>query len=320
MADTRFQFHGDLRDDALLEVVLGATGYGFEPVLHDDPTARLMFFAEVHGITVRIEQVDGAELRHLDWDAPHDWRTEYFAAQEIMGWYGRIPPHELRQRLTPIRIRAAARAARSADLRRGDRRPDVAVEQVYRPYLNFFSVEERDLRFRTHSGDMSPVMNRGGLMVGQATVVLPYDPLRDTVLLIEQFRAPVHMMGDPNPWIWEPVAGLVDPGETPEQAAQREAMEEAGLTIDRLDRAGGMYSSTGASGEYLNLFVGLTRLDQAPQAGGLAAEGEDIRSKIIRYDDLMTGIDAHDYVDMPLVTCALWLARHRVRYRARLRE
>lgn len=312
MAPEQYALTGSLADTDLRRIILGECSDAAETLLDAAQAERLAFFAAVHGIVSQVR----AQVHHLDWRAPFDMQIERYAAQEIMGWFNRMAPEELGQRLTPIRIRAAARAARRQDDRRGDRRGDVKVHRTHRPYLNFFAVEERDLSFRQLNGQMSDVLNRGGLMVGQACVVLPYDPVADTVLLIEQFRAPVFMMGDPNPWIWEPVAGLVDPGETPEQAAHREAMEEAGLTLNHLERAGGVYSSTGASGEYLNLFIGLTRLDQPAQTGGLASEGEDIRSKIIPFDALMHAIDADEYVDMPLVTCALWLARHRARLQA----
>ncbi|MFK7754976.1 MAG: NUDIX domain-containing protein [Sedimentitalea sp.] len=239
------------------------------------------------------------------------------AAREVMTWFGRLEPAEMAKRFDPVRIRAAARlAARArtgADDRELDR--DVIVHSHTHPYLNFFAMEEMDLQYRQHDGSMGPVLNRGALMVGQASVVLPYDPVQDRVLLIEQFRAPVFMLGDPNPWVWEPVAGLVDPGETPEQAAHREALEEAGLTLDGLERAGGMYSSTGASAEYLNLFVGLCDLTQTVGTGGVESEGEDIRSEVISFDALMEGVDADLYCDMPLVTLALWLARHHARLR-----
>ena len=237
-----------------------------------------------------------------------------------MAWFGRLSAEEMAARFRPIGIRAEAwvtaqgrPAAKGRDLAR-----DVVVHGEVRPYLKFFAMQEMDLQFRQHDGRMSAVMNRAALLVGEAVVVLPYDPVRDCVLLVEQFRAPVFMAGDPDPWVWEPVAGLVDPGETPEQAAHREAAEEAGLSIARLEPAGRVYSSTGSSSEFLNLFVGIADLPALPKGGGgLDAEGEDIRSRILSFDELMAGVDGAVYRDMPLVTTALWLARHRDRLRKR---
>ena len=252
-----------------------------------------------------------------------DWAAEWGdltlrAAEEVMSYYGRMSAAEIAQRFPSIRLRAAAWLAaqqRPADPDRDIAR-DVVVHDYRRAYLNFFAMEEVDLQFRRHDGTMSAVMNRSAFFVGQAAVVLPYDPVRDCVLLTEQFRTPVFLSGDRAPWVWEPVAGLVDPGETPEQAAHREAMEEAGLTLAALEKAGEVYSSTGSSSEYLHLYVGITALTGDGAIGGLASEGEDIRSRILSYDELMEGVDGNRYRDMPLVTTALWLARHRDRLRA----
>ncbi len=149
--------------------------------------------------------------------------------------------------------------------------------------------------------------------------MLPYDPQRDRVLLVEQFRAPVFMAGDRMPWVWEPIAGLLEPGETAAEAARREALEEADLAFRHLEPAGEMYSSTGSSTEYLHLFIGLTDLpDTAAGLGGVDA-GEDIKSAVITYDELMQRVDNRLCRDMPLVTTALWLARHRDRAAVRAR-
>lgn len=96
-------------------------------------------------------------------------------------------------------------------------------------------------------------------------------------------------------------------------------MEEAGLTIDKLETVAQVYPSSGASGEFLHIFVGVCDFENIAGGGGLESENEDIRSQIIPYDDLMRGIDDHSYQDMPLVTAALWLSRHRDRLRHRER-
>ena len=266
------------------------------------------------------------------WDAGKKWDYQDWvarfgaintrAATEIMTWYGRMPADDILVRFESIYRRAAAWvSARERSAQSGLNVNDVVVHDHRRPYLNFFAVEEMDLQYRRFDGSLSNVVNRGALIVGQASVVLPYDPARDAVLLVEQFRAPLFMSGDRAPWVWEPVAGLVDAGETPEQTARRETMEEAGLVLDQLEKAGRVYSSTGSSSEFLNLFVGICDLGQVPdEGGGLDSEGEDIRSRIISFDDLMTDVDADRFRDMPLVTTALWLARHRDRLRTRLAD
>lgn len=287
---------------------------------------RLTFFVE--SATARMQRIDlpgGAALALV---GPGDaivpgrealWLASYRrAAVEVMAFYGRLSATDLAPLRPGIFRRAWSWVLAGGGASGGERdlARDVEVLALKRPHLNFFGIEEVDLRHRKHDGTMSAPINRGVLMVGAAAVVLPYDPVRDSVHLIEQFRAPPLLAGAANPWTWEPVAGLIDAGEFPEEAAHREAFEEAGLTLSRLEPAGRVFSSTGSSGEFLHLFIGLCDLSAPAQSGGLASEGEDIRSTILPFDDLMAGIDAMEYVDMPLVTCGLWLARHRARLRA----
>ena len=63
--------------------------------------------------------------------------------------------------------------------------------------------------------------------------VLPYDPVADAVVLIEQFRLPALAAGL-DPVLVELPAGLCDDGETPETTARRETQEEMGLTVGAL--------------------------------------------------------------------------------------
>ncbi|SHF43238.1 nudix-type nucleoside diphosphatase, YffH/AdpP family [Ruegeria intermedia] len=239
------------------------------------------------------------------------------AADEVMSWYGRIEPADIAKSFPAIRTRAwarlAARERRTGDPR--DVRKDVIAHRHHRAYVNYFGVDEIDLQYRRHDGTMGPVLNRSALMQGGAVVVLPYDPVRDCVLLVEQFRPPVYLIDDPEPWVWEPVAGMIDPGETPEQTALRETMEEAGVSPYRLENAGEAYSSTGSSTEFVHLYVGLCDLTDPAVNGGLTAEGEDIRSRILPCDAFIGQVDRHGFKDMPLLVVAHWLARHRDRLR-----
>lgn len=265
----------------------------------------------------RVEAPGGTPWSLSDWIST--WSdVSVIAAREAMVWFGRKTGPEIEAAFPGIRRRASAYVA--AQQRPADpERPlpsDVIVKSHSHPYTNFFSMQEVDMQVRQYDGEMSPVMNRGALLVGEAAVVLPYDPVRDCVMLVEQFRAPLFIAGDRSPWIWEPIAGLLEPGEDATTAARREALEEAGLTLGHMASAGEMYSSTGSSTEYLYLFVGFADLSGDVVGVGGTDEGEDIKSRVISYDTLMQGIDGGAYKDMPLVTMALWLARHRDRLRA----
>ena len=239
------------------------------------------------------------------------------AAEEEMAYFGRVDPGEMVRSVRAIQTRAwaklYARQRRTGDPR--DTTKDVIVHRHKRAYIDYFGMEEIDLQHRQHDGSMGPVLRRASLMQGSAVAVLPYDPARDTVLLVEQFRPPVFLIEDPEPWLWEAVAGMIDPGETPEQAAHREAMEEAGITFKSLEYAGGGYSSSGSSTGYIYFYVGLGDLTETTNLGGLDAEGEDIRSQILPFDDFIDKVDRHVFKDLQLLNLAHWLARHRDRLR-----
>ncbi len=248
-----------------------------------------------------------------------DWaEMSVSAAQEVMGYYGKVDADQISRSFPAIRTRAwarlAARKRHTGDPR--DVRKDVVLQQHAREYVDYFGMERIELQHRLYDGSMGPVVHRSGLMQGSAVVVLPYDPIRDAVLLVEQFRAPVFMAEDPEPWMWEPVAGMIDPGETPKQAARRETLEEAHVNLLVLESAGSAYSSSGSSTEYLHLYVGLADLNQTVNNGGLASEGEDIRTQILPFVDFMDRVDAHGFKDLPLLALAHWLARHRNRLRS----
>lgn len=238
-------------------------------------------------------------------------------ADEIMANYNRLPPNYVAARLSGIFRRATSYVATQllpADPDR-DMSRDVVIQTRQQPYLNFFTVEENDMQFRRYDGQLSGVVNRGAWHVGQVVAVLPYDPVRDCVLLIEQFRAAVYMSGNAAPWVWQPIAGLIDPGDTPASAAHREAAEEAGLVLSRLEDAGQAYSSPGSSTEFVHMFVGIADLAETQEIGGLAEEDEDILSRVLSFDELMQAVDSNQFRDLPLLCLAQWLARHRDRLR-----
>ena len=224
-----------------------------------------------------------------------------------------LPAETIRRRLPMIAAWVSARqraAVDSADLPRigpaGEDRLQILAREE--PYSRFFSVEEITLRQRRHRGDWSPEMLRAVFVSGDATVVLPYDPIRDRVLLIDQLRAGPVARGDRQPWFYETVAGRVDPGETPEEAGLREAMEEAGLTIRRLIPGPHNYPSPGIMAEFLYLYVGIADLpDDAAGYGGLDSEDEDIRSYILPRAELTRMALAGEIRNGPLLSLALWL-------------
>ncbi|MDX5402986.1 MAG: gamma-glutamylcyclotransferase [Rhodobacterales bacterium] len=247
------------------------------------------------------------------------------AAQEMMPFHGHRSAAEIARMYPMIHARAASRvAAARAGLiddpalpTSGMTRADVTPHDLARPYADFFAVEEHHLSFRRFDGSQSPVLKRAVFVASDAAILLPYDPVRDTVLVIEQFRAGPWARGDLAPWPLEPVAGRVDPGETPEQSAHREAAEEAGLTLRRLETVSSNYPSPGSTSEYFHIFVGLCDLpEQSGGTGGVATEDEDIRSHVLPWAQFLDLLDRDLLTVGPLILAGHWLARHRDRLRA----
>jgi ADP-ribose pyrophosphatase len=143
-----------------------------------------------------------------------------------------------------------------------------------------------------------------------AVCVLPYDPVRDEVVLIEQFRVGALGKTD-NPWLIEMVAGLIDKDEQPEEVARREALEEAGLELGELWPVSTYFPSPGGSNEQVHLFIG--RCDSSGAGGvfGLEEEGEDIRADVWTLDEALAGVRDGRIDNAASIIALLWLALNR---------
>mgnify|MGYP005993594145 CR=1 FL=1 len=217
-----------------------------------------------------------------------------------------------------IRARADAqvRAAKSLHGQDGFQ-GQVDVLTRTRSYSNFYALDDITLRHTRFDGSLSETLERAVLIDGDAAIVLPYDPVRDRVLLVEQVRLGPIGRGDRAVWQLEPVAGRIDPGEAPEQAARREAKEEAGLKLGRLEKIAETYPSPASSTGFYYVYLGLADLPDAPCGiGGLADEDEDIRSHLMSFDELMARVARFDLANGPVVMAAYYLAHHRDRLRS----
>ncbi len=279
-----------------------------------EASRRLDFYAEVMGL-LPAKGADGRPCVDLGLGGA----GAEALARLIMTAFGQAKPAEtVRRRLGSLeaaaesRARAAGAAARLQRAGTGG----VTVASVHASHAGFFGLDVLDLSYRRFDGMESGRILREVFVAGDAVTVLPYDPQRDRVLLVEQFRAGPLGRGDPLPWQLEAIAGRIDPGESPEAAARREAVEEAGLVLGRLDLVAEYYPTPGAVTEYLYSYVALCDLpDGIDGVFGAADEAEDIKGHLIGFDRLMDLVIAGEVANAPLLLTALWLQRERGRLR-----
>ena len=147
-------------------------------------------------------------------------------------------------------------------------------------FEKYFRLDEFHVSHELFAGGDSPVFTREIFERGSVVAVLPYDPRRDKVVLIEQFRAGALDNSD-GPWLVECVAGVIEAGESEEEVALRECVEEADCKIERLETISDYYVSPGGTSEHCSLFCGLVDSDGVGGIHGLPHEHEDIRVLVV---------------------------------------
>ena len=158
---------------------------------------------------------------------------------------------------------------------------DVDINDKKSLYKGFLSVTNYRLKHKLFAGGWSPLIDRQLMERGHAVVVIPYDPVRDELVLLEQFRVGALATSD-TPWLLEFVAGMVDPTDVSTEAVGiRELKEEAGLIAEELHFALSYLSSPGGTTERIYIYVAIVDSQSAATHGGLATEHEDIRVHVV---------------------------------------
>ncbi|WP_194757226.1 ADP-ribose diphosphatase [Aliidiomarina indica] len=191
---------------------------------------------------------------------------------------------------------------------------DVEIETEEPIYKGFFKISRYHLRHRLFNGGWSDLMQREVMDRGHAVVVIPYDPIRDRIVMLEQFRVGAIATSE-SPWLMELVAGMVDEGETKEQVAQRELEEEAGLTADSLHYALSYLSSPGGMTERIYIYLARVDSERAADYGGLAEEHEDIRVQPMARAEVMSMLENGKVDNAATVIGLQWLSLHVNKYR-----
>ena len=190
-------------------------------------------------------------------------------------------------------------------------RDDVVLESSEVLHDGFFQMEHYLLRHRLFEGGWSPNLSREIMLRRPVAGVIPYDPVRDEVVLLEQFRSGMYAAGDAHPWSIEIVAGIIEEGESAEEMARRETFEECGCTVERLEKVMDFYPSPGGCSERVTVFCGEISSEGAGGVHGVAAEGEDIRVFAASVDEAMAQIQSGAIDNSIGVIGIQWLALNR---------
>lgn len=181
-------------------------------------------------------------------------------------------------------------------------------------YPGFFRMEKYRLKHTMHNGGWSAEISRELFVRGDCVAVLLYDPDADKLVLIEQFRAGAILQPD-QAWLVEIVAGAIEAGETAEEVAYRESVEEAGCTVEEMVEICKFYTTPGCSSEWLTLFCGKVDSTRAGGIHGLDDEDEDILVRVVDFDDAYRMLENGEIISAMPIIAIQWLALNKQKLR-----
>nr|WP_294520456.1 NUDIX domain-containing protein [uncultured Rhodopila sp.] len=193
--------------------------------------------------------------------------------------------------------------------------PDVTIESEQRVWSGRFPVDIVKFRNRRFDGAMSATRTWELFRRGQASALVPYDPVADAVVLIEQFRLPALAAGI-DPVLVELPAGLCEADEDPVVTIQREMLEEMNLSADRIEKIGAFLLTPGGADEYCHLYAGRVVAPPADVDGiaghhGEISENEDIQVRVWPAGKAIEAAFAGDFTNIVTTLGLFWLASRR---------
>jgi nudix-type nucleoside diphosphatase (YffH/AdpP family) len=186
----------------------------------------------------------------------------------------------------------------------------VLVESRKRILDDFFKVEEAHVRFEQFDGHMSPTVRRLNFERGDSVAAVLYNVATDQIILVDQFKYPTYEKGPG--WITEVIAGMIDPGESPEIAVRREVLEEVGYSVTKVEHISTFYVSPGGSSERIFLYYAEVHSEGRTAAGGgKPSENEDIRTISVGLDEALRQVRTGEIADAKTILGLYWAAsRH----------
>ena len=193
---------------------------------------------------------------------------------------------------------------------------DIELIERREAYRGYLKIDDYRLRHRLFDGGWSSPLVREVLDRGRCVGVLLFDPLRDVVVLIEQFRIGALAAGRA-PWVIEVVAGVIENGESADLVARREAREEAGCEVLGLAQICDYIVSPGCSSETVALFCGRVDAGNVGGVHGLAHEGEDIRVSAVPAKRAFAALAEGRIANSMSIIALQWLALNHEALRGR---
>lgn len=177
-------------------------------------------------------------------------------------------------------------------------------------YQGFFRIDRYRLRHRLFNGEWGSAITRELFERGHAAAVLPYDPIRDEVILIEQFR--IGALNAPGgPWLTEIIAGIIEENEAPEDVVKRESVEEANCIITDLVPLYDYLVSPGGMTERIALYCGRVDTTHAGGIHGAIDEGEDIKVHVVSRETALSYLQTGRINSASAIIALQWLALNR---------
>ena len=199
-------------------------------------------------------------------------------------------------------------------------RSDVLSKE--RRHDGFYKVDLLTVRHQSFAGTISTPVAREVIRRGEIVVIVPYDPVRDVIVLTKQWRVGAiaakdlpHCPDGTTPWVLETPAGYVAPGELPLDAARREVVEETGFEPKRMEQIGQILTNPGMSDEIAFLFYAEVDASISEHVSGLEAEGEDILVSAKPAQEVFDMMDAWDIQKATSLLALNWLRVNHLRLR-----
>lgn len=183
---------------------------------------------------------------------------------------------------------------------------DVTILKKESVYKGFFELNRYHFTHKLFAGGESKLVMREVFERGHAVAVLPYDPIRDELVLLEQFRFPAMETND-NPWLIEVIAGIIEPGENLEDVCHREAQEEAGITLANLTKISSYLASPGACTERIHVYLAQVDASTANGIHGLDSEAEDIKVLRVPLDQAKDWLNKGKIDNSTAIIALQWL-------------